>query len=289
MSTLVGGIEGGGTKFVCAVGDNEKNIIARTKFLTLSPEETLPKIFDFFDTYQISSMCIGSFGPIDIDKASSTYGYVTNTPKLSWKRFNFLGAMKQRYKVPFVWTTDVNIAAYGEYSLGAGKGYRNVLYVTIGTGVGVGYVHHDILYKGYNHPEAGHLFLHKRKNDDFEGVCPYHNDCIEGLVSGPALEKRTGKEGRLLKQDDPVWNIEAYYLAQTCMDYSLTFSPDLIILGGGVMKQRQLFPLIRSNLKKLVNNYVQFPELNDYIVPTKLGDDSGIIGSLLLARNKLNN
>lgn len=287
MAHLLGGIEAGGTKFVCAVGDEQGHVQARVKFPTTTPEETVAQVFAFFDQYEIEAMGVGSFGPIDIDPASPTYGFITDTPKLAWKNYNFLGALKDHYAIPFTWTTDVNVAAYGEYKLGAGVGHQNILYVTVGTGVGVGYISHGELYSGRSHPEGGHILLHRLADDDFAGVCPYHGDCLEGIAAGSAVEKRTGKKGYELTPTDHCWKQEAYYLAQACMTYTLTFSPDLIIFGGGVMKQSQLFPMIRTEFLKLMNDYVRVPNLDDYIVHVKLGDDAGITGSLLAAAKAL--
>ncbi|MFD1466093.1 ROK family protein [Lapidilactobacillus mulanensis] len=287
MAHLLGGIEAGGTKFVCAVGDEKGQVTQRVKFPTTTPEETMKQVFEFFDQYQVEAIGIGSFGPIDIDPQSATYGYITDTPKLAWKNYNFLGAMKNRYQIPFEWTTDVNVAAYGEHKLGAGVGKNNILYVTVGTGIGVGYISHGQLYRGRSHPEGGHILLHREDGDNFAGVCPYHGDCLEGIAAGPAIEKRTGKKGYELAPTDACWQTEAYYLAQACMTYTLTFSPDMIIFGGGVMKQQQLFPMIRTKFLELMNDYVRVADLDHYIVPVRLGDDAGITGSLLAAADVL--
>ncbi|WP_261805984.1 ROK family protein [Lapidilactobacillus luobeiensis] len=284
MARLLGGIEAGGTKFVCAVGEASGKVTARVKFPTTTPEATLAQVFAFFDQYEVAAIGVGSFGPIDIEPQSATYGYITDTPKLAWKNFDFLGALKVHYPaVKFVWTTDVNVAAYGEYLQGAGVGKQNICYVTVGTGIGVGYISHGKLYSGRSHPEAGHIMMHRAADDDFVGVCPYHGDCLEGIAAGPAIERRNGKKGHEIAPDDPFWQIEAYYLAQACMTYTLTFSPDLIVFGGGVSKQAQLFPLIRAEFAKLMHDYVRVPDLELYIQHVKLGDDAGITGSLLVA------
>lgn len=287
MAHLLGGIEAGGTKFVCAVGDENGNIQKRVKFPTTTPEETMKEVFAFFDQYEVEAIGIGSFGPIDINPESPTYGYVTDTPKLPWKNYNFLGAMKARYDIAYEWTTDVNVAAYGEYKKGAGVGKDNVLYATVGTGIGVGYISHGELYRGRSHPEGGHILMQREAGDDFAGVCPYHGACLEGLAAGPAVERRAGKKGDQLLSTDSVWETEAFYLAQACMTYTLTFSPDVIIFGGGVMKQEQLFPMIREKFLELMHDYVRVPDLDNYIVHVELGDDAGITGSLLAAADVL--
>lgn len=287
MSKLLGGIEAGGTKFVCAVGDEQGRIQDQVRFPTTTPKETLARVFAFFDQFELDGIGIGSFGPIDINPQSATYGYVKDTPKLAWRQADFLGAIRERYQIPFVWTTDVNVAAYGEYRKGAGRGKQNVLYITVGTGVGVGYISHGQLYHGHSHPEGGHILLHKAPGDDFAGVCPSHGDCLEGLTAGPAIAKRTGKRGTELAVNDPAWQTEAYYLAQACMTYTLTFSPDVIIFGGGVMKQQQLFPLIREKFTQLLNHYVAIDDVDHYIVPVQLGDNAGITGCLLATADQL--
>ncbi|PRY82799.1 ROK family protein [Alkalibacterium olivapovliticus] len=284
---MLGAIEAGGTKFVLAVSDDDFNIIERVSIPTTTPVETFKKVFDFFDNYQVSAIGIGSFGPIDVNTSSDTYGYITSTPKTAWENTDFIGLMKDRYPVPMGWTTDVNAAALGELSYGAAKGKTSCLYLTVGTGVGGGAVINGEPLEGYGHPEMGHILVRKHANDSFDGNCPYHSDCLEGLAAGPAIEKRYDKKAQDMTDNKEVWEIEAYYLAQALMSYTLTISPEKIILGGGVMKQTQLFPLIRTEFDKLLNGYVQTPDLNDYIVPPALKDDAGITGCLMLAQRAL--
>jgi len=274
-----GGIEAGGTKFVCAVSNEQLEMVERVSIPTTTPEATLKAVFEFFDPYELKSIGIGSFGPIDVNPKSATYGYVTSTPKLAWKDYDFLGAVKSRYPVPVAWTTDVNAAALGELKKGAAQGLESCLYLTVGTGIGGGAVVKGQLLEGFGHPEMGHILLRRHPEDTFEGFCPYHGDCLEGLAAGPAIEKRFGKKGFELEESHPAWKLEAYYLAQAMMNYILIVSPEKIILGGGVSKQLQLFPLIREELAKLMNDYVDMPE----IVPPLLGDNAGITGALLLA------
>ncbi|MGX6978644.1 ROK family protein [Vagococcus elongatus] len=284
---MFGAIEAGGTKFVCAVSDEKLEIIEKVSIPTETPDVTMAAVFGFFDQYELKSMGVGSFGPIDVNEKSDTYGYITSTPKIKWQNYNFLGALKTRYGVPIAWTTDVNAAAYGELTYGAGKGKQSCIYLTIGTGVGGGGVVNGQLLQGFGHPEMGHIRVTRLEGDTFSGVCPYHGDCVEGLVSGPALEKRTGQKGQTLAEDDPVWKIQANYIAQALMNYTLVLSPEAIILGGGVMQQAHLFSLIHEEFEKVINGYVSYPELDKYILPTGLGSNSGIIGCLQLAKEKL--
>lgn len=283
---MYGAIEAGGTKFVCAVSDKQLEIKERVSIPTTTPEETLKQVFDFFDQYTLTSIGIGSFGPIDVNEKSDTYGYVTSTPKTAWKDFNFLGAVKQRYSIPVAWTTDVNAAAYGELKKGSAQGTGSCLYLTVGTGIGGGAVVDGKVLSGFGHPEMGHLLVSMHPDDDFEGVCPYHGNCLEGVAAGPAIEKRYGKKGYELAEDKKVWEIEAFYLAQALVNYTLILSPEKIILGGGVMKQTQLLSLIKEQFAQLMAGYVATPSLDEYIVTPELEDNAGIMGCLLMAIEK---
>lgn len=277
-----GSIEAGGTKFVCAVADEELSIIERISIPTTLPEETLAQVFDFFDRYELKGLGVGSFGPIDVNEQSETYGYITSTPKNGWRNIDLLGLLKARYALPIAWTTDVNAAAYGEMHLGAGRNTQNCLYLTVGTGVGGGAVVQGSILHGFSHPEMGHISVTRHPEDYLESTCPYHDHCLEGLAAGPAVEKRTGVKGQLVEAGHAVWELEAFYLAQALMNYTLILSPEKIILGGGVMKQTHLLEKIRQSLEEQLGGYVSLPD--DYIVGCGLGDNSGTIGCLLLAK-----
>lgn len=278
-----GGIEAGGTKFICAISNDQFEILEKVSIPTTVPEETLEKVFAFFDQYELKSVGIGTFGPIDVIKGSDTYGYITSTPKTGWNQFDFLGEMKMHYpNLPFAWTTDVNAAAYGEYRKGRAKDSKSCLYLTVGTGIGGGAILNGEIVEGFGHTEMGHVLVRQHPDDRYAGKCPYHGNCLEGLAAGPAIEARYGKKGHELAEDQKVWELEAYYLAQALVDYTLVLRPEKIILGGGVMKQTQLFPLIRESFKKLMNGYVTTPDLEAYIVSPGLEDQAGIIGCLLL-------
>lgn len=285
---LYGAIEAGGTKFVCAIADEQFNIMERISLPTTTPEETMKGVFNFFDQYQkeLVSIGVGSFGPIDVNKNSDTYGYITTTPKKGWANYNFVGNLKKRYNCKIAWTTDVNAAAYGELKKGAGKGLQSLIYITVGTGIGGGVVVDGKIINGFNHPELGHILVRRHPDDDFKGTCPFHNDCLEGMAAGPAIEQRSGTKGQFLNEDSPAWQLEAYYLAQALVDYTAVLSPERIIFGGGVMKQSQLFDMIRESFQIQMNGYLPTPNLNDYIVPCELGDNAGITGCLLLAKEE---
>jgi fructokinase len=279
---MLGAIEAGGTKFVCAVGDESGRIIEQIKIPTTVPEETMTEVINFFKQYDLEAIGIGSFGPIDVNHESPTYGYITSTPKLAWKNYPFVQTIQDAFSVPVGFNTDVNAAALGEATLGAAKGFDSCLYITVGTGIGAGAIVQGKLLQGLSHPEMGHILVRRHPNDTYDGICPYHHDCLEGLAAGPALEERWGDKGFNMTGRNEVWDMEGYYIAQALMQYILILSPKKIILGGGVMNQKQVFPYIYKHLKQLVNEYVSLPELSEFILSPGLGDRAGIIGSLLL-------
>lgn len=283
-----GAIEAGGTKFVLAVIDEDMNVVTRERIDTRLPAETLADVFTFFEANPVDAIGIGSFGPIDINPKSATYGHVKATPKPGWRDFDFLGAMKTWRDIPYFWTTDVNVAAVGEQQLGAAKGINNLVYLTIGTGIGAGIIHNGQLLSGFGHPEAGHISLHQHPDDtEFKGVCPYHGTCFEGLAAGPSLQARYGVPAVELGEEHAAWQVEAYYIAQALVNYSLILSPERIVLGGGVMHQHMLFPMIRESFAAQMADYAQVPNLDEYIQPIALADDAGVLGCALLAKQAL--
>ncbi|MBO0467604.1 fructokinase ScrK [Enterococcus plantarum] len=284
---LLGSIEAGGTKFVCGVGTDNLDIIEKVSFPTTTPEETMPLVIEFFKKYNLKAIGIGSFGPIDIQKESATYGHITSTPKIAWQNYDFVGAMKKEFDLPIAFTTDVNAAAYGEYVAGCGKDLSSCVYYTIGTGVGAGAIQDGRFIEGFSHPEMGHMIVRRHSDDQFKGCCPFHDDCLEGMAAGPAIEKRAGKKGQELSEEEPIWDIEAYYIAQAAYNTTLILSPDVIIFGGGVMKQRHMLAKVHQEFEKLINGYVKTPPLKEYIVIPKLDDDPGTIGCLALAKKEI--
>jgi fructokinase len=282
----IGAIEAGGTKFVCGIGDETGAIHERASFPTEHPEVTLERVAAFFEGKGVEAIGIGSFGPIGLNPAIADYGYVTTTPKPGWSGFDFLGAMKRHFDVPYGWDTDVNAAAYGESIWGAAQGLNSCVYYTIGTGIGVGVYADGRLVHGLVHPEGGHVLMRRHADDTFAGCCPYHGDCLEGMAAGPAIEQRWSIKGSELTADHPAWAMEAYYIGQAVANTVLMLSPQKVILGGGVMHQQQLFPLIRAEVKRLLNGYVSASQLTDdidgYIVPPGLGDNAGLCGALAL-------
>jgi len=293
MTTLLGGIEAGGTKFVCAVASSAQDIRARQEFATTTPSETVERSVAFFRQAQkehgpLAAIGIASFGPIDLRIASSTYGYITSTPKPGWANFDFVGAVRQAIEAPVGFDTDVNGAALGEWRWGAAQGLNTFIYLTIGTGVGGGGMVDGRRMHGLVHPEMGHIRLpHDWQADPFPGICPYHGDCLEGMACGPAIEKRWSKRAEQLPPDHPAWAIEAEYLAYGLVNIICTLSPQRLILGGGVMKQVHLFPLVRRRVQVLLNGYVQdahiLQQIDRYIVPPALGAQAGVLGAIALA------
>jgi fructokinase len=280
---MLGAIEAGGTKFVCAVGDEKGNIVDRIQIPTTVPAETMPKVVEFFNQYPIKAIGVGSFGPIDVNPESAAYGHITSTPKPGWRDYPFVQTLKDAFSVPIGFNTDVNAAALGEVTFGAAKGLDSCLYITVGTGIGAGAIVQGKLLQGLSHPEMGHILVRRHPNDEFRGKCPYHHDCLEGLAAGPAIEERWGAKGDQLVDRMEVWDLEGYYIAQALMQYVLILSPKKIILGGGVMKQKQVFISVYKYLKEFINEYVSLPDLTEYIVGPGLGDNAGITGSLMLA------
>lgn len=283
---ILGALEAGGTKMVCAIGDETGKIIDRCTFPTETPEITMPQMISWFKDYNIEALGIGTFGPADLNPASKTYGHITTTPKLAWANYNIRGAFAEALHVPVGFDTDVNAAALGEASFGCLQDVTNGIYITIGTGIGVGILAEGRLLHGMLHPEGGHILLELHPDDRFEGSCPYHKNCFEGLAAGPALEKRYGKKGIELQDIPEVWELEADYIAKALVNYILILSPERIVLGGGVMHQEQLFPLIRKKTAEYLNGYIKTKELENldtYIVPPSLNDNQGVLGCLKLA------
>jgi fructokinase len=292
MDDVYAGIEAGGTKWNCMVARNPNDILAAQRIPTTSPEETIPAAIEFFKAHEsekIKGLGIGSFGPLDLNPASTTYGYLTTTPKPGWGNTDLVGKFKRALNLEVGFDTDVNAAALGEFRWGAGHGLSDFIYLTIGTGIGGGGFVNGGLIHGLVHPEMGHMRIpHDWQADPFPGACPYHGDCLEGLATGPAIEARWGKKGEHLPPDHPAWELEAHYLALGLVNLVTTLSPQRIILGGGVMDQEQLFPLIRTRVQELLNDYISAPDvqinIDQYIVPPGLGSRAGVLGAIALAQ-----
>jgi len=289
MTKLYGAIEAGGTKFVCAVGTGPQ-ALEEIRFATTTPTETLQRAIEFFMPYraELKSLGIASFGPIDLNTQSRSWGYITSTPKPGWGNINVAGAFSA-LAVPIAFDTDVNAAALGEGCWGAAQGLSDYIYITIGTGIGGGAVVGGRLLHGLIHPEMGHSFLPKLEHDGYKGRCPYHADrCFEGLASGPAIEERWQVSGVELPTDHPAWEMEAEYIAMALSGVTCTLSPQRIIVGGGVMEQPALINRVRDKLQGYLNGYIQHPaiieNMENYVVLPGLGNRAGILGALVLAK-----
>lgn len=286
---MFGGIEAGGTKFVCGIGTGPEDLQTES-FPTSSPEITLKSVFAFFRNAaaRVQAIGIGSFGPVDLHESSPSYGYVTTTPKPGWANYDFAGAVRAALKVPVAFETDVNVALLGEARWGAAQGLSDAVYMTIGTGIGGGALVHGRLVHGLVHPEMGHLRIpHDLKRDPFPGACPYHGDCLEGLASGPAMQARWGVPAGTLPPDHPGWELEAHYLALGLVNLMVTLSSQRFLLGGGVMQQPHLFETIRKEFMRLLNDYIRHSEIAHHvdrlIQPPALGNQAGVLGALALA------
>lgn len=288
MGKLYGSIEAGGTKFVCAVGDEEYTVVDKTQFPTTTPEETIAQTIAYFKAFEadLAGIAIGSFGPIDIDPSSETYGYITTTPKPGWANVDLLGQLSTAFEIPFDVTTDVNSSAYGEAL--ARPGVESLVYYTIGTGIGAGAIQKGEFVGGLGHTEAGHTYVMAHPEDvehGFLGVCPFHKGCLEGMASGPSLEARTGTRGELIEQDVSVWDVQAFYIAQAALQATMLYRPQVIVFGGGVMAQDHMVMRVHEKFKTLLNDYLPVPDLPDYIVTPAVADNgSATLGNFALAK-----
>lgn len=285
---LIGALEAGGTKMVCAVGREDGTILERISIPTETPELTMPQLISFFQNYSLDALGVGTFGPADLNETSPTYGYITTTPKLAWKNYNLKGTFEKALHIPIGFDTDVNAACLGEASFGCMRDVANGIYITVGTGIGVGVMINRQLVHGMQHPEGGHILIPKNPSDTFSGNCPYHACCFEGLASGPAIEKRYGKKAFKLTDCPEVWELEAEYIAKALVNYILILSPERIVLGGGVMHQTQLFPLVRKKTLELLNGYSSaelLADMDTYLVSPSLKDNQGILGCIQLGIN----
>jgi len=291
-TVFYGGIEGGGTKFVCAVGTGPDDLQDLRTIRTTSPNETLDHVIAYFSdkqqTIKIRSLGLASFGPLNLNPDSDHFGYITSTPKPGWQNFNILGALHYALKLPIAIDTDVTAAAVAESKWGVAQGIHNFLYLTVGTGVGGGAIINGKPLHGRDHPEMGHILIpHDPQLDPFSGTCPFHRNCLEGLASGVAIEKRWGLSPEELNVDHPAWRLEANYLAHAIVTFIFTLSPQLIIMGGGVMHQPALLPLIRDRVRLLLNGYIftlgLSEKMENYIVRPGLGNQVGVLGGIALA------
>jgi fructokinase len=282
---VFGGVEAGGTKWVCAKGTSPGDLTEVEVIPTTTPPETLARVVEFFkrDSVRVAAIGVGSFGPVDVRVGSETFGWITKTAKPGWSNTNVVGALSEELDIPIAFDTDVNAAAFAEQRWGAARGLSNFIYMTVGTGIGAGIVLNGRPVHGLMHPEFGHILIpHDHVGDPFPGSCPFHRDCLEGLASGEALRARYGKPAEQL-DDQAAWALEARYLAMGIMNAVLTVSPERVVLGGGVVKKAGLLPIVRTQVNELMSGYNDVGSVDDFIVPPDLGDRSGVLGALHLA------
>ena len=280
MTLLVGGVELGGTKCVLAVAKSPIDILHRTVIPTGNPQKTLQGIFDFFSGYELNRIGIGTFGPVILDSESKNYGLLISESKKGWKGINLFKEFSSNSKAKINIDTDVNAAAIGEYNYGAGQSCQALIYITIGTGIGGGVLVNGKSHTGNFHLEIGHMQV--PNSDNFQGICQIHGDCWEGLASGPSIEARWGVIPSELPESHEAWEKEAELLASGIVSIIANHSPDRVILGGGVMKQKHLFSMIRSKVGEMWNDFTPLASPSELIVEPGLGSDSGIIGALVL-------
>ncbi len=291
MASIYGGVETGGTWVVCALGTGPDDIVAQETFATGEPAPTLERIAAFFERGpRPAAIGVGSFGPVDLDPRSATWGHVTTTPKPGWAHTPVAPVLRDRLGVPVRFDTDVTAAAIGEHRWGAAAGVDNVCYLTVGTGIGAGLLVEGRPVHGLVHPEVGHLRIpHDRERDPFAGSCPQHGDCWEGLAAGGAIAARWQANPRELPDDHPAWALEAEYLALGLLAIVLVASPQRVVAGGGVLERRSVLSAARTRLVELNAGYLQTPligaEVDRYVVAPALGDRAGVLGAIALAQS----
>jgi fructokinase len=278
----IAAVEGGGTAWKVAIAeDTPDNFVEQAEFRTTSnPAETLVQVRNWLKERTFHALGVASFGPVDLKPASPTFGFITSTPKPGWKNtdvLRLLGVYDEFAHIPYAFDTDVNAPAWSEFMHRENPESNSIAYITIGTGIGVGLVVNGLTVKGLLHPEAGHIFVKLLPEEKFCGSCPFHGSCVEGMCSTVALTARlncSNEELPAIGDDHEVWSQTAYYIAQLCANLLLIVSPDKIVIGGGVMKRKILFPLIRERFVEVVNGYIQHPAI------TQAGVDNYITSSV---------
>ncbi|MGH3790377.1 MAG: ROK family protein [Pseudonocardiaceae bacterium] len=288
----LGAIEAGGTKVTCLVGSDPDNIVAQIRISTGEPTETLAQIIAFFQREvasggPLAAIGIASFGPLELRRSHPRYGFITTSPKPGWSDVNLVGPVRSALGVPVGFDTDVNAAALGEGRWGAARGLDTFGYLTVGTGIGAGAVVRGQVSHGLGHPEMGHLSVPRQPGDDFDGACPFHTDCLEGMASGVAIAARWGHPAEQLDGDElrAAVALEAAYLAAGLRAIVYSIAPQRIVIGGGVAGLPGLFPLVRASFTETLAGYPGLPEhtAEDFIVPAALGPLAGPAGALVLA------
>jgi fructokinase len=285
---IYAGIELGGTKCAAILAGNPDNILERAVIPTSSVDETLGAIErllrDWKQDHGFDALGLASFGPVDVDPRSPSYGHMLATPKAGWAGADIVRKLRDAADVPVAFDTDVNGSALAEMRWGTGRGFDDFAYVTVGTGVGVGLIVNGRPTRGFGHCELGHIRVARLPGDDWPGSCPYHRDCVEGLASGSSLQARFGGRLSELEPDHPVWDSVASTLGQLCHAIVCAAAPRRIAIGGGVIeRQPHLLSRVQSKLIESLHGYVQLPEDGDYVRAPLLGGDVGPLGAIALA------
>lgn len=284
---MLGSIVSIGTHFHVALGDDGFNILKESKIKRTTPQETIPKIVDFFQNETPEAIGIGSFGPIDIDPSSKKYGYITSTPKFGWEYFNFLGELQKHFSIPLAWNTNANVSALGEYFIHSSEDIRSLLYLTFGTGVGGGFIYEGEIFQKVCHPEMGHILIERLEEDKYSSHCPYHNNCLEGMANRSAIMERTQKKFEEIHEEDPAFDTVANYIAQALVDVTMILRPDRIVLGGVMMNNRNLIKKTKNYFSVYFNHYLQIPPIDEYIYSWDPNEKPGTIGAFLIAQRAL--
>lgn len=284
----IGALEAGGTKMVCAVIDETGTVHDRVSLPTGTPAETMPSLIGYFAGRGIEALGVGCFGPLDLDRSSPTWGFITATPKTPWKFYDIAGELQRALGVPVALDTDVNCAVLGEARRGSCRGLNDCVYITVGTGIGMGVLCGGRLVHGMQHPELGHVPVAVVPGDSYAGCCPYHGQCLEGMASGTAMRGRWGVPAQQLEDKPEVWQLEAEYLAQGIVTCILAYAPRRIVLGGGVAHHEGLLAAVRGAVVRRLAGYVQTREVLDidhYLVGPELGDNQALLGCMELVLN----
>ncbi len=289
---IYAGIELGGTKIVCGVGTTAGELLERVRLDTKEPDKTLSAIRDVLDGFaerhgSLAGLGIGTFGPVHLNPGSTDFGRLGATPKIPWRGCDIAGYFNQHSAVPVALDTDVTAAAFGEAKWGAARGCGSAVYLTVGTGIGAGALLDGTPIHGLLHPEVGHIRVPRAAGDDYAGGCPHHGDCVEGMAAGPAIQARWGRRLSELPQDHVAHQQVAHYLSHLVAALVLFYSPERIVIGGGVMSSGSVHPRIRVGVQKVLNGYLAIPAIEEgidtLIVPPALGDDAGVLGAIAMA------
>lgn len=284
-----GAIEAGGSKFLCGVGTGPDDLSEVVRIPTTDPDQTLSRVIDHFrQVAGLAAIGIASFGPVEVDEMSPRWGSILSTPKPGWSNCDVARRVSTALAVPVGFDTDVNAAALCEHRWGAAMGVGAAAYVTVGTGIGGGFILRGKTLRGARHPEVGHIVPRRHPRDaEFPGTCPFHGDCLEGLASGPAIKARWGVSLADLPPTHESHEIVAWYLAQLVVAIQAFVAAERLVLGGGVMRTPGLHSRVRILARDLAAGYFgdgdSDVKYDDLIRAPRFGDQAGLLGAICLA------